>query len=51
MYEIDKEIKLLDNIQKDNVIYCDFIEQTISKTYKTIIGNPPYIRTKKKIYI
>ena len=47
MYEIDPKIKLLDKIQKDNVIYGDFMKQTITKKYKTIIGNPPYIRTKK----
>ena len=47
MYEIDTKIKLLDKIQKDKVIYGDFITQTITKTYKTIVGNPPYVRTKK----
>jgi adenine-specific DNA-methyltransferase len=47
MYEIDTNIKLLDNIQKDKIIYNDFIIENITKTYKTIIGNPPYIRTKK----
>lgn len=52
MYEIDTKIKLLDKIQKDKVIYGDFIKQNITKTYKTIIGNPPYIRTKKgNLYI
>jgi adenine-specific DNA-methyltransferase len=52
MYEIDTTIKLLDEIKKDNVIYGDFIKQTITKTYKTIVGNPPYIRTKKgNLYI
>lgn len=48
MYEIDTKIKLLDNIEKENVIYGDFMQQKITKTYKTIIGNPPYVRTKKK---
>lgn len=52
MYEIDKKIKMLDKIQKDKIIYGDFIKQNITKTYKTIIGNPPYIRTKSgNIYI
>lgn len=52
MYEIDTKIKLLDKIQKDKVIYGDFIKQVITKKYKTIIGNPPYIRTKKgNLYI
>lgn len=52
MYEIDTTIELLDKIQKDRVIYGDFMEQTITKTYKTIVGNPPYVRTKKgNLYI
>lgn len=52
MYEIDKKIKLLNKVKKDKVIYGDFMTQTIKKTYKTIIGNPPYVRTKKgNLYI
>lgn len=52
MYEIDPKIKLLDKIQKDKVVYGDFMTQIITKTYKTIVGNPPYIRTKKgNLYI
>ena len=52
MYEIDTQIKLLEKIQKDNIIYGDFMKQTITKTYKTIVGNPPYVRTKKgNLYI
>lgn len=52
MYEIDTQIKLLDNIEQDKVVYGDFITQQITKTYKTIIGNPPYVRTKKgNLYI
>lgn len=52
MYEIDTNIQLLDNIQKNNVIYGDFMKQEITKLYKTIIGNPPYIRTKSgNLYI
>jgi adenine-specific DNA-methyltransferase len=51
MYEIDTEIKMLDNIPK-NVVYGDFMEQDVKKKYKTIIGNPPYIRTTKgNLYI
>ena len=44
MYEIDTKIKMLDDIPK-NVIYGDFIEADINKKYKTIIGNPPFVRT------
>ena len=52
MYEIDNNIKLLNNINKNKVIYCDFIKQPIEKKYKTIIGNPPYIKTTKgNLYI
>ena len=52
MYEIDTTIQILDDIQKNAVIYGDFIKQSITKTYKTIIGNPPYVRTTKgNLYI
>ena len=52
MYEIDNTIELLTNIQKPNVIYGDFMAQPITKLYKTIVGNPPYVRTKKgNLYI
>ena len=34
MYEIDTNIKLLDKIQKDKVIYGDFMKQTIAKNTK-----------------
>ena len=52
MYEIDDEIKLLEKIDRDNIFYGDFLKQKIKKKYKTIIGNPPYVRTKKgNLYI
>jgi len=52
MYEIDNNITLLENIEKDNVIYTDFMVKQITKKYDTIIGNPPYIKTKKSnLYI
>jgi len=52
MYEIDTKIKLLDKIDKDKVIYGDFMKKKITKNYKTIVGNPPYVRTKKgNLYI
>jgi adenine-specific DNA-methyltransferase len=52
MYEIDTNIKLLETIYSKNIIYGDFIQQTVSKKYKTIIGNPPYVRTKNgNLYI
>jgi adenine-specific DNA-methyltransferase len=45
MYEIDKKIEILDNIP-DKIIYCDFLKEKIKKKYKTIIGNPPYVKRK-----
>jgi adenine-specific DNA-methyltransferase len=46
MYEIDEEIKLLDGIIRKEVIYGDFMKQKLNKLYKTIIGNPPYVKMK-----
>lgn len=52
MFEIDTEISLLPGIERRDVIYGDFIHQEVSKIYKTVIGNPPYIRTKSgNLYI
>lgn len=53
MYEIDTNIELISTtIQKDKVIYGDFLKQSITKHYDTIIGNPPYIKTKRgNLYI
>ena len=51
MYEIDTKIKMLDDIPK-NVIYEDFIKADVKKKYKTIIGNPPFVRTTtRNLYI
>jgi adenine-specific DNA-methyltransferase len=44
MYEIDTKIKMLDGVPT-NVIYGDFLDQDIKKKYKTIVGNPPFVRT------
>ena len=35
--------------EKEPVIYGDFMIQPIHNLYKTIIGNPPFIRTKKEM--
>ena len=52
MYEIDKNIKILNTIDKKNIIFGDFLEKKIIKKYDTIIGNPPYVKTSKgNLYI
>ena len=38
MYEIDTSIKMLDCIENENVIYGDFMIQSINKLYNTIVG-------------
>lgn len=51
-YEIDQDIQLLPSIDKECVVYGDFLEQKIEKKYTTIIGNPPYVKTQKgNLYI
>ena len=45
MYEIDPTITLLNSIDKSKLIYGDFLSIKIDATYKTIIGNPPYVKT------
>lgn len=52
MYEIDPKIELLPSIVPNSVVYDDFLAQKICRKYKTIIGNPPYVRTSNgNLYI
>lgn len=51
MYEIDTSIEMLDGVPK-NIIYGDFLKQVVKKKYKTIVGNPPFVRTRSgNLYI
>ena len=45
-FEIDESLDLLPGIDKEKVVYGDFLTQNILKKYTTIVGNPPYVRTK-----
>jgi adenine-specific DNA-methyltransferase len=52
LFEIDKTIIPLNSINEKNIHYCDFLTCDIKNTYDTIIGNPPYVKTKKgNLYI
>ena len=52
MYELDDEIVMLEGIKKEEIVYGDFMIQNIDVKYDTIIGNPPYVKTKKgNLYI
>jgi adenine-specific DNA-methyltransferase len=44
LYEIDETIPRLPDVPEAN--YTDFMKYSVPDTYKTIIGNPPYVRTK-----
>ena len=46
LYEIDNHIELLPSMQKHTITYTDFLTTNITKKYDTIIGNPPYVKTK-----
>lgn len=45
MYEIDLEIEMLPCVNVENLTYGDFLAQKIDRKYKTIVGNPPYVKT------
>lgn len=52
LYEIDEKIEKLSGLKYEKLEYCDFLKKKISKKYKTIVGNPPYVKTKKSnLYI
>ena len=51
-FEIDEKINLINKNSQINLKYCDFLEEQITKKYKTIIGNPPYVKTSRgNLYI
>jgi len=51
MFEIDKRLNIPDKY-KNKIIYADFLKCKITRLYKTIVGNPPYIKTKNgNLYI
>jgi adenine-specific DNA-methyltransferase len=52
MYEIDENIELLEGISQSRVKYGDFLQKKLKKLYPTIVGNPPYVKTKSgNLYI
>jgi adenine-specific DNA-methyltransferase len=46
MFEIDKTLDTLPSIQKEDIMYEDFLKYSIPSQYKTIIGNPPFVKQK-----
>ncbi|AII17177.1 putative adenine specific DNA methyltransferase [Aureococcus anophagefferens virus] len=52
LYELDESIELLETINRNDINYGDFLIQNIETKYITIIGNPPYLKTKSgNLYI
>uniref|UniRef100_A0A6C0FBN5 site-specific DNA-methyltransferase (adenine-specific) n=1 Tax=viral metagenome TaxID=1070528 RepID=A0A6C0FBN5_9ZZZZ len=52
LYEIDEEIEFLESVKRENICIGDFLSFQIPTKYDTIIGNPPYVKTKKgNLYI
>lgn len=47
MFEIERYNTSLEKFTKHNIIYSDFLSEKINTLYETIIGNPPYVKTKK----
>lgn len=46
MIEIDKSLNMLSSINKNNLIYSDFLNCEINETFDTVIGNPPFVKKK-----
>ena len=52
MVEIDKKLKLLPSIIEESLTYANFLDLVFDDKYKTIIGNPPYVKKKgSNLYI
>jgi len=43
LYEIDNSLEK----KVSNINFCNFLETNIDKLYITIVGNPPFVKTKK----
>jgi adenine-specific DNA-methyltransferase len=48
LYEIDETIQFLNFIDINSINFGDFLKIKIDKKYKTIIGNPPYVKVTNK---
>lgn len=46
MYEIDETLQPLSCVERTQIVFGDFLTIPLNKHYVTIIGNPPYVRTK-----
>jgi adenine-specific DNA-methyltransferase len=52
MVEIDKKLKILPSLVEEPITHGNFLDLIFDDKYKTIIGNPPYVKKKgKNLYI
>jgi len=48
-YEIDSSLENIIENKNVDIIYGNFLKKNINKKYHTIIGNPPYVKTKNSL--
>ena len=46
MYEIDETLEMIGDLEPKDVTYQDFLLCDIEKKYQSIVGNPPFVKTK-----
>jgi adenine-specific DNA-methyltransferase len=46
MYEIDDTLDTLKSIDRNEIHFKDFLNENIVERYDTVIGNPPFVKTK-----
>lgn len=52
MIEIDRKLEILPSLINEPLIYSNFLDLVFDYKYKTIIGNPPYVKKKgSNLYI
>lgn len=52
MFEIDESVAVLAGVSRNDIVFRDFLAENITKKYRSIVGNPPYVKTQSgNLYI